>query len=75
MNVTYTDADGTLKTANNVTSSWTYSFNTPASGQIVKLIIVSTNGSAVNGSIYINGQQSTQDNSATGSVTLTAQVP
>jgi len=75
MNVSYTDADGTLKPANNVSSSWTYSFNTPGNGKIFKLIINSTNGSPVSGSIYVDGQEATQDNSDTGSVTMSSQVP
>ena len=75
MNVTYTDADGSLKTANNVTSSWTYSFKTPGNGRLFKLIINSINGSAVSGFIYVNGQEASQDDSNTGSVTVTTQVP
>lgn len=75
MNVSYTDSDGSLKSVNNVTTSWTYSFNTSGNGRIFKLIITSTNGSAVGGSIYVDGQEATQDNSGSGSVTLTTQVP
>ncbi len=66
MNVSYTDADGTLKSVSNVTSTWTYSFTTPGNGRVFKLIINSTNGSAVSGSIYVDGQEATQDNSNTG---------
>jgi len=75
MNISYTDADGTLRTASNVSSSWTYSFNTPGNGRIFKLIINSTNGSSVGGSIYVDGQEATQNDSNTGSVTMTTQVP
>ena len=74
MNATYTDLDGTLKTASNVTSSWTYSFTTTASGTIVQLTIDSTNGSNVAGSIDIDGQQAVQ-NSSTGSTSMTVQIP
>src|SRR5215510_3617516 len=62
MNVTYTDADGNLKTANNITSNWTYSFNTPGNGMIFKLIVNSTNGSAVKRSIDVDGQEAAQNN-------------
>lgn len=75
MNVNYTDADGSLKSVNNVSSAWTYSFNTSGNGRIVKLIINSINGNNISGSIYIDGQESTQNNSNTGSVTMTAQIP
>ena len=75
MNVTYTDADGNLKNATNVTSSWTYSFHTPGNGRVFQLIITSTNGSTVDGSIDVDGQQAAQNNSDTGSVTLSTQVP
>ena len=75
MNVSYTDADGSLKPVTNVNAGWTYSFNTPGNGRIFKLIITSVNGSFVSGSIYVDGQEATQDDSNTGSVTLTAQVP
>ena len=74
MNATYTDLDGTLKTASNVTSSWTYSFTTTASGTIVQLTIDSTNGSNVAGSIDIDGRQAVQ-NSSTGSTSMTVQIP
>lgn len=75
MNVSYTDNTGTLKSVTNITSTWTYSFNTPGNGTLVKLIINSTNGSAVSGSIYVDGQEATQGNSNSGSITLTTQVP
>src|SRR5262245_4149815 len=74
MNISYTDATGILKSVNNVTSSWTYSFNTPGNGRVFQLIINSTNGSDVSGTISVDGQQAAQNNN-TGSVTLSAQVP
>ena len=74
MNVSYTDMDGTLKLANNVSATWTYEFKTSGNGQLVKLIINSTNGSRVSGSILINGQQATQNDSDNGYVTMSAQV-
>ena len=59
MNVSYTDKDGTLRVVSNVSSTWTYSFDAPGNGQIVKLIINSTNASDVGGSIDIDGQEAT----------------
>src|SRR5215831_8562969 len=73
VNVSYTDNDGLTKTVNAVTSTWTYSITIP-SGQTVKLKIDSTNGSDVSGTIDVDGQQAAQNN-ATGTVTVTAQVP
>jgi len=74
MNVTYTNEKGSLESANNVNSSWTYSFKNAKRGKVVKLIINSTSGDSVGGSIEIDGQQSTQDNSQTGSVTLSVKI-
>jgi hypothetical protein len=74
MNVTYTVQDGTTKTVNGVDASWTYTFTTTAKGQIVQLIIASTNASAVSGAIFIDGQQVSQNN-ASGNVTISAQIP
>lgn len=75
MNVSYTIQDGSLKTVNNVDATWTYSFTTTARGQLVKLVVVSVNASPVSGAIFIDGQQVTQNNDASGNVTMTAQVP
>lgn len=75
MNVSYTVQDGTLKTASGVDASWTYSFTTTAKGQLVKLIVTSTNATAVSGAIFIDGQQVTQNNDASGNLTITAQIP
>ena len=75
MNVSYTDADGTLKSINNVSSTWSYSFRAPGNGRMVKLIINSINDSAVGGSIFVDGVEASQIDSNTGSVTITAQIP
>jgi hypothetical protein len=74
MNVSYPGPDWLLKTVNNVSSSWTYSFTTSEKGEEVKLTINSIAGGAVNGSIDIDGQQAVQNNSGSGSVTMTAQI-
>jgi hypothetical protein len=75
MNVTYTVQDGSLKTASNVDASWTYSFSISGKGQVVKLIIASVNAAPVSGAIFIDGQQASQNNDASGNVTITAQIP
>ncbi len=75
MNVSYTGSDWVLKTVNDVSSSWTYSFTTSEKGKEVKLTINSVIGGVVSGSIDIDGQQAVQNNSGSGSVTMTAQIP
>lgn len=75
MNVSYTDNTGATATASNVSASWTYSFGISTHGQIVKLTITSVNGSPVSGQIFINNQQAVQNNDASGTVTMTAQIP
>ncbi len=75
LNVTYTDGSMTAKTVTGVDSSWTYTFNTSATGQLVHLSVTSVDGSEVDGVIYIDGQQSTQNNSASGTINISAQIP
>lgn len=75
MNVSYTDNTGATATASNVSASWTYSFGISTHGQMVKLTITSVNGSPVSGQIFINNQQAVQNNDASGTVTMSAQIP
>lgn len=75
LNVTYTDGSLTAKTVSGVDSSWTYTFNTSATGQLVHLTVTSVDGSEVSGVIYFDGQQSTQNNSASGTIDISAQIP
>jgi len=75
LNVTYTDGSITAKTVTGVDPSWTYTFSTSATGQLVHLAVTSVDGTEVNGVIYFDGQQSTQNNSASGTVNISAQIP
>jgi hypothetical protein len=75
MDVTYTDAKMTAKNASSVDSSWKYTFNTTATGKLVHLVVTSVDGTEVNAVIYIDGQQSTQNNSAGGTVNISAEIP
>lgn len=75
LNIAYTDATMSTKTANGVDQSWNYTFNTSATGKLVHLAVTSTDGSEVGGVIYIDGQQSTQNNSASGTINISSQVP
>lgn len=51
------------------------SFTLAATGQLVHLAVTSVDGTEVNGVIYFDGQQSTQNNSASGTVNISAQIP
>ena len=75
LNVTYTAAGMTAKTVSGVDSSWTYTFSSSATGQLVHLSVTSVDGSEVDGVIYFDGQQSTQNNSASGTINISAQIP
>ena len=75
MNVSYTNAIGELISIYNVSSEWIYGFNAPGNGRIVKLIVNSTDGIGVSGTIFVDGIETSQDTSSTGSVTITAQIP
>ncbi|MDE3183131.1 MAG: hypothetical protein KGM16_06900 [Bacteroidota bacterium] len=75
LNITYTDADMTAKTVSGVTSTWTHTFSTSSTGQLVHLSVTSVDGTGVNGAIYIDGQQSTQNDSGSGTVNISAQIP
>lgn len=75
LNVSYTGAGMTAKTVSGVDSSWTYTFSSSATGQLVHLSVTSVDGSEVDGVIYFDGQQSTQNNSASGTIDISAQIP
>ncbi|GAC1312024.1 MAG: hypothetical protein NVSMB24_32730 [Mucilaginibacter sp.] len=74
-NITYSDANGNIQSANNVDASWTYGFSSGNHGLALKLTVVSSDGSPVGGKIYIDGQQSAQDNGTGGSITITSVLP
>ena len=75
MNVSYIDASGELIPVNNVTSEWKYAFNAPGDKRILKLTVKSIDGSSVGGSILVDGCEAALNNSSTGSVSLTTQLP
>lgn len=75
MHVSYSNTKGEILSEPNVSSAWTYSFNVPGDGRIVKLIITSWDGNPVSGGIYIDGQEVAIIDSYSESVTITAQLP
>ncbi len=75
MNVSFTDINGDLLSKDNVSSAWVYAFNAPGNKRIVELIVNSTDGSPVGGSIFIDGEEASLGDSNTGSLALTAQLP
>ncbi|GAC1311356.1 MAG: hypothetical protein NVSMB24_30660 [Mucilaginibacter sp.] len=74
-NVTYSDADGNLQTATGVDASWTYTFMSSNHGLKLRLTDVSSDGSQVGAKIFIDGNQSAQQNGVTGSVSITSVLP
>ena len=75
MNVSCTDVSGELIFISNVSSAWAYAFNAPGDKRIVKLIINSVDSGAVGGVILVDGQEAAVNNSSTGSVSMTTQLP
>jgi len=74
-NITYSDANGNTQSANNVNASWTYEFTSSDHGLALKLTVISTDGSSIGGKIFIDGNQSAQQNGATGSVSISSVLP
>lgn len=74
-NITYSDANGNMQSANNVDASWTYEFTSSDHGLALKLTVISTDGSSVGGKIFIDGNQSAQQNGATGNVSISSVLP
>ena len=73
--VTYTDQNGAVQTVTNADANWTTSFTSNDAGLMLKLTVVSVDGSQVGGKIYIDGNQTAQQNGATGSVSISATLP
>jgi len=73
--VTYTDQNGDLHTVANADANWTTSFSSTDRGLSLKLTAVSTNGSNVGGKIFIDGNQSAQDNGNSSSIAISAKLP
>ena len=75
MQVSCTDANGEIIYIGSTNSSWKYSFNAPADNRIIKLDVNSIDGSAVSGTILIDGQEAALNSSNKGSVSLITQLP
>ena len=74
LNVTYSDQNWTLQSVNSTDSTWTYSFTTNSDGKVVALSVISQDSSNVSAHIYIDNQQSAQDNGS-NHLSISAQIP
>ena len=75
MNISCTNANGEIIYITSVNSAWKYAFNAPGDGRIINLVVNSVDGSAVGGTILIDGQEAALNSSNKGSVTLITQLP
>jgi hypothetical protein len=73
--VTFTDQSGNVQTVVNADANWTTSFSSSDHGLLLKLTAVSADGSNVGGKIFIDGNQSAQDNGNTSSIAISAKLP
>lgn len=74
-NVTYTDQNGNIQSVSNADASWTTSFSSTDNGMVVKLTVISVDGSNVGGKIFIDGNQSAQSNGNVSSIAISATLP
>lgn len=74
LNVTYSDQNFVVQTVNNVDSNWTYSFSTNQDGKITYLTVISVDSSNVGARIFIDNQQSAQNNGS-NRIAISAQIP
>jgi hypothetical protein len=75
MNISCTGANGEMIYVGSVNSAWKYAFNAPGDNRIINLVINSVDGSAVGGTILIDGQEAALNSSDKGSVSLITQLP
>jgi len=75
MNISCTDANGEIIYISSVNSAWKYAFNAPGDNRIINLVVNSVDGSAVSGTILIDGQEAALNSSNKGSVSLITQLP
>jgi len=75
MNISCTGANGEIIYISSVNSAWKYAFNAPADNRIINLVVNSVDGSAVGGTIMIDGQEAALNSSKNGSVSLITQLP
>jgi hypothetical protein len=73
--VTYTDQDGNIQTVANADASWTTSFASTDHGLVLKLTVISVDGSNVGGKIFIDGNQTAQSNGNASSIAISAILP
>jgi len=74
-NVTYTDQNGNVQTATNVDANWTTSFSSDDHGSILKLTVISVDGSNVGGKIFIDGNQTAQSNGNASNIAISVKLP
>lgn len=74
LNVTYSDQNWVLQSVNSTDSTWTYSFTTNNDGKFAVLSVISQDSSNVSAHIYIDNQQSAQDNGS-NHISISAQIP
>ena len=75
MNISCTGANGEIIYISSVNSAWKYAFNAPGDNRIINLVVNSVDGSAVGGTIMIDGQEAALNSSKNGSVSLITQLP
>ena len=75
MNISCTNANGEIIYISSVNSAWKYAFNAPADQRIINLVVNSVDGSAVGGTILIDGEEAALNSSNKGSVSLITQLP
>ena len=75
MNISCTGANGEIIYISSVNSAWKYAFNAPGDNRIINLVVNSVDGSAVGGTIMIDGQEAALNSSDKGSVSLITQLP
>jgi ABC-type Fe3+-hydroxamate transport system substrate-binding protein len=73
--VTYTDPNGNTQTVVNADANWTTSFASTEHGLMLKLTVISIDGSNVGGKIFIDGNQTAQSNGNSGSISVSAKLP
>jgi hypothetical protein len=73
--VTYVDQNGSVQTVANADANWTTTFTSNDNGLLLKLTVVSADGSSIGGKIFIDGKQTAQQNGAAGSVSISATLP
>lgn len=74
-NITFVNQNGSVQTVSNADANWTTSFTSSDHGLVLKLTVVSVDGSPIGGKIYVDGQQEAQNNGSTGSVAISTTLP